>query len=148
MSNNFQIVHGAKSSNQTQNERNTPTIYTLNTENQFQTLSDIPDSETQTETQIYSYPKGNEINTINDQTENTVEPQNKQSLNSKARELRILISHSSIDILAINESKINDLILDNEININGYNIVCKDRNRSGGGVVLYIRDTVSFSERM
>ena len=28
-SNNFQIVHGTKSSNQTQNERNTPTIYTL-----------------------------------------------------------------------------------------------------------------------
>ena len=27
------------------------------------------------------------------------------------------------------------------------NIVHKDRNRSGGGVVLYIRDTISFSER-
>ena len=62
-------------------------------------------------------------------------------------ELRVLISHSSIDILAINESKIDDSILDNEININGYNIVRKDRNRSDGGVVLYIRDTISFSER-
>ena len=50
-------------------------------------------------------------------------------------------------ILAINESKIDDSILDNEININGYNIVRKDRNRSDGGVVLYIRDTISFSER-
>ena len=62
-------------------------------------------------------------------------------------ELRVLISYSSIDIRAIKESKINDSILDNEININGYNIVRKDRNRSGCGVVLYIRDTISFSER-
>ena len=87
-SNNFQIVHGTKSSSQTKNERNTPGIYTLNTaENQSQTLSDIPDTETQTEAQIYSHPKGNEINTINDQTENMVEPQNKQSSNSKARDI-------------------------------------------------------------
>ena len=62
-------------------------------------------------------------------------------------ELRVLISHSSIDILAINESKIDDSTHDNEININGHNIVRKDRNRSGCGVVLYNRDTISFSER-
>ena len=62
-------------------------------------------------------------------------------------ELHLLISHSSIDILAINESKFDDSILGNEINVIGYNIVRKDRNRSGGGAVLYIRDTISFSER-
>ena len=62
-------------------------------------------------------------------------------------ELRVLMSNSPIDILAINESKIDDSILNNEVNINGYNIIRKDRNRSGGGVVLYIRNTTSFSER-
>ena len=62
-------------------------------------------------------------------------------------ELRVLISNSTIDILAINESKIADSVFDNEINIIGYNMIRNDRNRSGGGVVLYIRDTIYFSER-
>ena len=62
-------------------------------------------------------------------------------------ELRVLISNSTIDILAINESKIDDSVFDNEINIIGYNMIRNDRNRFGGGVVLYIRDTISFSER-
>ena len=30
---------------------------------------------------------------------------------------------------------------------NGFNIIRKDRNRFGGGVVLYVRDTISFSDR-
>ena len=50
------------------------------------------------------------------------------------------------DIFAINESKIDELTPDNEINIRGYNLIRKDRNRAGGGVVFYIRD-ISFSNR-
>ena len=62
-SNNYQVVQGTKSiivlfvetsrisSNRKQNERNTSSTYVLNTENQYQTLSDISDGETQTETQ-------------------------------------------------------------------------------------------------
>ena len=50
------------------------------------------------------------------------------------------------DIFAINESKIDEVIPDNEINIRGYNLIRKDRNRAGGGVVFYIRD-ISFSNR-
>lgn len=62
-------------------------------------------------------------------------------------EIRALLTKSPVDILAINESKIDDLIPNNEINILGYNLVRKDRNRYGGGVVLYIRDSIPFSER-
>ena len=51
------------------------------------------------------------------------------------------------DILAINESKIDESIPDNEISIPGYNLIRKDRNRAGGGVVLYIRDNIPFSDR-
>ena len=57
------------------------------------------------------------------------------------------MANSSFDILAINKSKIDDLIPDSEIYIFGYNIIRKDRNRNGGGVALYIRDTISLSER-
>ncbi len=72
---------------------------------------------------------------------------NINSLLKHMDELRILISNSTIVILAINESKIDDSVFDNEINIIGYNMIRNDRNRSGGGVVLYIRHTISFSER-
>ena len=72
---------------------------------------------------------------------------NINSLLKHIDELRVLLADSSIDILAINESKIDDSIPDNEINIVGYIMVRNDRNRYGGGVVLYIRDTISFSER-
>ena len=62
-------------------------------------------------------------------------------------EIQITLANSSFDILAINKSKIDDLIPDSEIYIFGYNIIRKDRNRNGGGVALYIRDTISLSER-
>ena len=52
-----------------------------------------------------------------------------------------------LDILAINESKIDNQISNDEIHIHGFNIIRKDRNRFGGGVVLYVRDTISFSDR-
>ena len=45
------------------------------------------------------------------------------------------------------ESKIDDSISDNEIKIPGYALCRNDRNRNGGGVVLYIRDCFSFIQR-
>ena len=38
-----------------------------------------------------------------------------------------------LEILAINESKLDDSFTDGEISIPGYTIVRKDRNRHGGG---------------
>ena len=59
----------------------------------------------------------------------------------------MLLENSPIDILAINESKIDDTVSDDEIHINGYNIIRNDRNRNGGGVLMYIRKPISFAER-
>ena len=50
-------------------------------------------------------------------------------------------------ILAINETKIDNLVPDNEIRISGYNIIRKDRNRNGGGVLMYIHESITFLER-
>ena len=44
-----------------------------------------------------------------------------------------------LDVLAINESKL-DHVSNDEIHIPGYNIVRKDRNRHGGGVIMYIKE--------
>ena len=50
-----------------------------------------------------------------------------------------------LEMLAVNESKLDNTITDGEIHIPGYVIARKDRNRHGGGVALYIRENISFS---
>ncbi len=47
-----------------------------------------------------------------------------------------------VDILAINETKLNHLVPDSEIAIAGYYHIRHDRSRSGGGVLLYVRDSI------
>ena len=37
--------------------------------------------------------------------------------------------------------------MDGEISIPGFNLTRKDRNRAGGGVVLYFRDNLSYLDR-
>ena len=44
--------------------------------------------------------------------------------------------------------EIDDSITDGEISIDGYCLVRRDRNRSGGGVCMYIRNDISFSPRI
>jgi hypothetical protein len=55
--------------------------------------------------------------------------------------------NNPLDILAINESKINESISDDEISVSGFHLIRKDRNRHGGGVLMYIRETIPFRER-
>ena len=57
------------------------------------------------------------------------------------------VGSAPFDIFAVNESKIDELIPNNEISITGYNLIRKDRNRVGGGVILYITDNIPFSDR-
>ena len=51
------------------------------------------------------------------------------------------------NIFAINESKIDDSIIGGDISIPGWNLIRKDCNRAGGGVVLYIRESLSYIVR-
>lgn len=52
-----------------------------------------------------------------------------------------------IDILALNKTRLDPTIADGEIDIEGYNIVRRDRNKYGGGIAFYIRNTLNFSTR-
>ena len=52
-----------------------------------------------------------------------------------------------IDILAINETKLDQSVLDGQVSIPNYNLERYDRNRNGGGVALYIRNVINY-ERM
>ena len=59
---------------------------------------------------------------------------------AKFDQLCLVVSAQKPDIVAIVESWLCPDISDNEICIAGYNVFRKDRNRHGGGVLLYIRD--------
>ncbi len=72
---------------------------------------------------------------------------NINSLLKHLDEIRILLEKYTFDILAINESKIDNSISNNEIHILRYDIIRNDRNRYGGGVVLYVHDNIPFSIR-
>ena len=62
-------------------------------------------------------------------------------------ELRVLADHQKPDILAINETKIDDKVSDQEIAIDGYYVERRDRNQFGGGVAMYIHNSVEYKIR-
>ena len=54
---------------------------------------------------------------------------------------------NGIDILAINETKLNESVMKGEVNICGYDIVRRDRKRGGGGVCFFVKNSINFSTR-
>ena len=66
------------------------------------------------------------------------------SLTKHNDELRILLFDYSIDIISINETKLDDTIKSCEVHIPGYEFVRRDRNRQGGGVGFYIKTSINF----
>ena len=60
------------------------------------------------------------------------------------------MSSSKVDILHINESKLDSAVRDNEVYIPGFEIVRKDRKingRNGGGVCIYVRTDLNYRIR-
>jgi exonuclease III len=62
-------------------------------------------------------------------------------------EFRIFLRKKQFDIICLNETMLDETIADNEVLIDGYEITRKDRNRHGGGVLLYIRNTINYKLR-
>ena len=62
--------------------------------------------------------------------------------------MRILIAEYEFDILAINETKLDQSVDSGLVNINQYTLVRLDRNTGhGGGVALYIKDHINYKLR-
>ena len=72
---------------------------------------------------------------------------NVNSLLKHIDEIKVLLENDPFDIFAVNESKIDESISDNCINIPNYNVIRRDRNRRGGGVAIYIKSDLTVSER-
>ena len=71
---------------------------------------------------------------------------NIRSIFQKITELRILFKETNLAVIAFTETWLNDSVNDEEIKIDGYKIVRKDRcSGQGGGVCLYIRNDLAFN---
>ena len=57
-------------------------------------------------------------------------------------EIRTLVKDLGIHILPINDNKLDSTIDDALVNIDGYFIKRRDRNRNGGGVAPCIKDSI------
>ncbi|MFZ2539900.1 MAG: reverse transcriptase domain-containing protein [Oscillospiraceae bacterium] len=58
-----------------------------------------------------------------------------------------IINELNCDILACTETHLDNDISENEISIDNYNVILKNRNRFGGGVCIYIRDAITYKSR-
>ena len=47
--------------------------------------------------------------------------------------------------MCLNETRLDNHISDHELNIDNYSLVRKDRSRKGGGVALYVHETLAFN---
>ena len=72
---------------------------------------------------------------------------NVRSLVSKVAEIRRLLYETKAAVLAVSESWLDDTIGDNEIGVDGYSVLRRDRNRHGGGVLVYVKDGLAFNRR-
>ena len=62
-------------------------------------------------------------------------------------EIKKLMKEKSIHVLALNETKLDDNIASDLLRIDGYTLYREDRTRNGGGVAVYISDSLKHSRR-
>ena len=73
---------------------------------------------------------------------------NVNSLGKHIDEIHYILINSPLEVLAINKSKLDGTISDIEVYVPGYVIMRKDRSQSGSGVALYIRENLSYTNRI
>ena len=56
-----------------------------------------------------------------------------------------VVKHNDYDIVGLSETWLNSNIGDEVIYLQGYKVVRSDRHCRGGGVALYIKDSIPFS---
>ena len=72
---------------------------------------------------------------------------NARSIFHKLPELKIIAKHSKAAVIAISETWLDDTYTDACVNIDGYNIVRRDREGHAGGVCAYIREDLAYNTR-
>ena len=65
----------------------------------------------------------------------------------KINKLRYIANSSNAAVIGISESKLNESVLQSEIQINNYDLLLRDRNRNDGSVAYYIRSDLSYIQK-
>jgi exonuclease III len=69
------------------------------------------------------------------------------SLPKHLYEIRLLLHDKKLDVLALNETRLDSSISDGLMSIGGFDILRSDRKRNGGGVCTYVRCHVNYENR-
>ena len=69
------------------------------------------------------------------------------SLVKHKAEIEILAAENKIDIIAVNETKLESTIDDSMVTLSGFTVLRCDRNRHGGLVAMFIREKIDFKHR-
>ena len=72
---------------------------------------------------------------------------NINSLSKHIDELQVFMKDGIFDVLAINETKLDLFDPDSLIDLPGYTCIRKDRNKAGGGVCIYVRNSINFTRK-
>ena len=62
-------------------------------------------------------------------------------------EIRILLADQYFDVLALNETRLNENISSQDMFIHNYDFIRADCSRSGGGVCLYVKNSINYLNR-
>ena len=69
------------------------------------------------------------------------------SLVKHKNELLVFLAKLPFDVICINETRLDDSIDNSEVKIPGYDLIRKDGNRNGGGVAIYLRNVIPYTNR-
>ena len=74
----------------------------------------------------------------------TIANLNITSLIKNIDQFRLYLEKQKFDVFCINETRLDATVPNHEVGINGYELVRKDRNRNGGGVAIYLRNSINY----
>ena len=57
------------------------------------------------------------------------------------------MSEQNIDLIALNETRLDRDVNDNRVKLDNYQLIRKDRNQYGGGVCIYLKNHINFKVR-
>ena len=69
------------------------------------------------------------------------------SLPKHIDEIRIISDDQYFDVLALNETRLDENISNQDMFIQNYDLIRADRSRSGGGVCLYVKNSINYLNR-
>ena len=76
---------------------------------------------------------------------------NLANLPKHIEKIKVLLADQCFDILALNETRLDNNIDNNitnlDMHINNYSLIRSDRSRKGGGVCIYVKNSITFSEQ-